>query len=86
MSNNLSTITIPDDCCAAILDAVQRAVIDKRASKATRKAAFSALLALVEAGVAAGETSVSSTARDMSAPEQARTLTGLFWKELPVRV
>jgi hypothetical protein len=63
-----STIAMPDDCYAAVLDAVQRAVIDKCASKATRKSAFSALLALVEAGVVAGETSVSSTARDMSAP------------------
>ena len=42
MSNNLSTITIPDDCYAVILDAVQRAIIDKCASTATRKAAFSA--------------------------------------------
>jgi hypothetical protein len=50
MSNNLSTITIPDDCYAAILDAVQRAIIDKCASKVTRKVAFSALLALIEAG------------------------------------
>jgi hypothetical protein len=61
MSNNLTTITIPDDCYAVIIDAVQRAIIDKYASKATRKAAFSALLA---SGVVAGETSVSSTARD----------------------
>jgi hypothetical protein len=36
--------------------------------KLTRKAAFSALLALVEAGVVAGETAVSSTARGMSDP------------------
>jgi hypothetical protein len=90
MSNNLSTITIPDDCCAAILDAVQRAVIEKCASKATRKAAFSALLALIEAGVVAGETPVSSTARDIgplgSTPIKTRTLTDLFWNALPVRV
>jgi hypothetical protein len=80
MSNNLSTTTIPDDCCAVILDAVQRAIIDKYASKSTRKAAFSALLALIEAGVVAGETSVSSTARDMaplgSTPAKMRRLTG----------
>jgi hypothetical protein len=61
------TITMPDDSYAAVLDALQRAVIDKCASKVTRKVAFSALLALVEAGVVAGETSVSLTARDMSA-------------------
>jgi hypothetical protein len=42
MSNNLSAITIPDNCYAAILDAVQRAIVDKYASKATRQAAFSA--------------------------------------------
>jgi hypothetical protein len=41
-------ITMPDDCYAAVLDAIQRTVTDKCASKATRKAAFSALLALVE--------------------------------------
>jgi hypothetical protein len=76
--------TMPDDCYAAVLDAVQCAVIDKRASKATRKAAFSALLALVEAGGEAGETSLSSAAKDRSTPGQ--TLTGLFWKALPVRL
>jgi hypothetical protein len=58
------TITMPEDCYAAVLDAVQRAVIDKCASKATRKAAFSALSALVEPG----EISIGSAARDMSAP------------------
>jgi hypothetical protein len=86
MSNNLSTTTIPDDCYAVILDAIQRTVTDKCASKATRKAAFSALSALVGAGGVPGETSVSSVARNMSAPEQTRTLTDLFWKALPVRV
>jgi hypothetical protein len=79
-------ITMPDDCYAAVLDAIQRTVTDKCASKATRKAAFSALLALIEAGGVPGETSVGSAAGNMSAPEQTRTLTGLFWKELPVRV
>jgi hypothetical protein len=76
--------TLPADCYAAVLDAVQRAVIDKRASKATRKAAFSALLALVEARGQAGETSLSSAARDRSSSGQ--TLTDLFWKALPVRL
>jgi hypothetical protein len=75
MNNNLPTITIRDDCYAVILDAVQRAIIDKYASKATRKAAFSALLALIEAGVVARETSVSSTAKDIAALlRQARKL------------
>jgi hypothetical protein len=59
---------MPEDCYAAVLDAVQRAVIDKCASKATRKAAFSALSALVEPRGIAQEISVSSAARDMSAP------------------
>jgi hypothetical protein len=40
MSDDRSTITIPSESCAAILDAVQRALIDRYASKATRKAAF----------------------------------------------
>ena len=79
-------IRLPDDCYAAVLDAIQRAVTDKCASKATRKAAFSALLPLVEASAVPGETSVSSAARNMSAPEQTRKLTDLFWKALPVRV
>ena len=78
-------MTMPDDC-VAVLDAIQRTATDKCASKATRKAAFSALLALVEGGGAPGETSVGSAAGNMSAPEQTRTLTGLFWKAPPVRV
>jgi hypothetical protein len=50
MGNDRSTIIIPSESCAAILDAVQSALIDRYASKATRKAALSALLALIEAG------------------------------------
>jgi hypothetical protein len=78
-------VTIPDDCYAVVLDAVQRTVTDKCASTATRKAAFSALLALIDAGGVPGETSVRSAARNMSASEQTQTLTDLFWKALPVR-
>jgi hypothetical protein len=78
--------TMPDDCYAAVLGAIQRTVTDKCASKATRKAAFSALLALVEPDGVPGETSVGSAARNMSAPQQTRTLTDLFWKALPGRV
>jgi hypothetical protein len=37
MSNNLSTITIPDDCCAALLDAVQRAVTDPWAQRLSKR-------------------------------------------------
>ena len=75
MSNNLSTIRIPDDCYAVILDAVQRAIIDKCASTATRKAAFSALLALIDAGVLLGDTSIDLRARGASAtaPTRAKT-------------
>jgi len=72
MNDDRSTITIPCQGFAAIVDAVQRAVIDKGASKATRKAAFSALLALVEAGLVIGDdTSVSSPARDRNNPAVA---------------
>jgi hypothetical protein len=77
-------VAIPDDCYAVVLDAVQRTVTDKCASTATRKAAFSALLALIDAGGVPGETSISSVARNMSAAEQTRTLIDLFWKVLPV--
>jgi hypothetical protein len=81
-------IVMSDDCYAAVLDAIQRTITDKLASKATRKAAFSALLALVEAGVSC-ETSVSSAARDTaplgSTTVKSRTLTDLFWKTPPVR-
>ena len=75
MSDDRSTITIPDDGCAVILDAVQRAIVDKYAAKATRKAAFSALLALVEAGMMVGDTSISSTAKsaNTAAPTPIKT-------------
>jgi hypothetical protein len=51
MGDERSTITIPRHAYTAMADAVQHAIIDKGASKATRKAAFSALLALVDAGL-----------------------------------
>ena len=75
MSDDRSTITIPDDGCAVILDAVQRAIVDEYAAKATRKAAFSALLALVEAGMMVGDTSISSTAKsaNTAAPTPIKT-------------
>jgi hypothetical protein len=56
-----------------IVDAVQRAVLDKGASKATRKAAFSAILALVDAGLIIGVTPPGAPARDGHAPAQVRT-------------
>jgi hypothetical protein len=75
MSDNRSTITIPSETWAAILDAVQRAIVDKYAAKATRKAAFSTLLALIEAGVVAGDTSINSPARDARGVTVAHTKT-----------
>ena len=66
MSDDRSTITIPCQGFAAIVDAIERAIVDKGASKATRKAAFSALLALVEAGLVIGDTSMSSPVRERS--------------------
>jgi hypothetical protein len=69
MSDDRSNITIPSKSYAAILDAVQRAIVDKCASKATRRAAFSALLALIEAG------SIDSPARDARGGTVARPKT-----------
>jgi hypothetical protein len=63
MSDEPCTVTIHGPGITAIADAVQRAVTDRGASKATRKAAFSALLALIEAGWVIGDTSTSSPAR-----------------------
>jgi hypothetical protein len=77
MSDDSPIITVPDDGYAAIVDAIQRAIIDRYASKATRKAAFSALLALIEAGVVVGDTSLGSPARDASGPALAHTKTRL---------
>lgn len=73
MGNNRVAITIPADGYAAILDAVQRAVIDRYASKATRKAAFSALLALIEAGAVVGDTAIDLPTRDASGSAVSQT-------------
>jgi hypothetical protein len=73
MSNNRAAITIPADGYAAILDAIQRAVIDRYACKATRKAAFSALLALIEAGAVVGDTSIDLPTRDDSGSAVTQT-------------
>jgi hypothetical protein len=73
MSDDRSTITVPHHGFAAIVDAVQRAVLDKGASKATRKAAFSAILALVDAGLVIGDASTSAPARDGRTPAYAGT-------------
>ena len=77
MSDDRSTVTIHRHGYAAIVDAVQCAVIDKRASKATRKAAFSALLALVDAGLIIGDTSSSPPPSDGKGSAAAHGRTGL---------
>jgi hypothetical protein len=71
MSDDHSTITLPPDALTVIVDAIQRAIVDKGASKATRKAAFSALLALVDAGLIVGVTSTNSPANDATGVAQA---------------
>lgn len=75
MSDDRSTITIPSETLTAILDALQHAIVDKYAAKATRKAAFSALLALIESGAVAGDMSISSPARDAKGATVAHTKT-----------
>jgi hypothetical protein len=77
MSDNRTIITLPPYATNAIMDAVQRAIIDKGASKATRKAAFSALLALVDAGLIKGSVSANSLARDETGA--AQTPVGTRW-------
>lgn len=76
MSDDRSTTTIPRYACTAMIDAVQCAIIDKGASKATRKAAFSALLALVDAGLVM-DASAGSPAEEGNGPAPARVRTGL---------
>jgi len=76
MSDDRSTITIPRHAFAAVVDAVQRAVIDRGASKATRKAAFSTLLALLDAGLIR-DTSTTPPAVDENGRPQAHARTGL---------
>jgi hypothetical protein len=67
MNDDRASITVPRNAYAAITDAMQRAVVDRGASKATRKAAFSALLALVDAGLIR-DSSTGSPATDGIAP------------------
>lgn len=76
MSDDRAGITVPRNLHAAITDALQRAVVDRGASKATRTAAFSALLALVDAGLIR-DTSSASPAGDGIAPAATHALTGL---------
>jgi hypothetical protein len=76
MSDDRIGIMVPRNAYAAMTDAMQRAVVDRGASKATRKAAFSALLALVDAGLIR-DTSSASPAADGIAPAAAHARTGL---------
>jgi hypothetical protein len=76
MSDDRIGIMVPRNAYAAMTDAMQRAVVDRGASKATRKAAFSALLALVDAGLIR-DTSNASPAADGIAPAAAHARTGL---------
>jgi hypothetical protein len=76
MSDDRANITVPRNAYAAITDAMQRAVIDRGASRATRKAAFSALLALVDAGLIR-DTSAGSPAADGIAAGTTHSRTGL---------
>jgi hypothetical protein len=74
-NDHRSITTIPRDACAAIMDSIQRAIIDKGASKATRKAAFSALLALIDAGLIVGDTSTGAPASDKTGATHAQVST-----------
>ncbi len=77
MSDDRSTMTISRNACSAMIDAVQCAVIDKGASKATRTAAFSALLALAEAGLIVDTSAAGLAADDGNAPTPPHVRTGL---------
>lgn len=76
MSDHRSVITLPPDAFTMIMDAIQRAIVDKGASKATRKAAFSALLALVDAGLIVGVASTNSPASDETGVARVHVSTG----------
>lgn len=76
MSDDRTGITVPRSAYASMTDAMQRAVVDRGASKATRKAAFSALLALVDAGLIR-DTSSAPTAGDGIAPAATHARAGL---------
>lgn len=76
MSDDRAGTTVPRNAYAAMTDALQRAVVDRGASKATRTAAFSALLALVDAGLIR-DTSNASPAGELIPPAATHARTGL---------
>ena len=67
MSHDRAVITLSANVTTTILDAVQRAIIDRGASRATRKAAFSALMALADAGLLKGGRPAHPSARTETA-------------------
>ncbi len=75
MSEDRSIIAVPPCAFTAIVDAIQRAIVDKGASKATRKAAFSALLALIDAGLIVATRSTNAAARGETGAAQAHLST-----------
>jgi len=78
MGDDRSVVTLSPLATTAIVDAIQRAIIDKGASKATRKAAFSALLALVDAGLIEGNMPTSSPAKEEPVAVQGNVSTRWF--------
>jgi hypothetical protein len=76
MSDDRTSLTVPHSAYTAMTDAIQRAVIDRGASKATRTAAFSALLALVDVGLVR-DTSSDSVGEDEIPPAPTHARTGL---------
>jgi hypothetical protein len=78
MGDDRSVVTLSPLATTAIVDAIQRAIIDKGASKATRKAAFSALLALVDAGLIKGNMPTSLPAKDETVAAQGNVSTRWF--------
>jgi hypothetical protein len=76
MSDDRSMVTIPHHAFAAMVDTVQRAVIDKGASKATRMAAFTAVLALVDAGLIRDTSTIAPVVGE-NGPAPAHLRTGL---------
>jgi hypothetical protein len=75
---NDDRVILSRQACNALMDAVQRAIIDRGASKATRRAAFSALLALVDAGLIIGNPSMKPPDRDETRTAEAPVSTKRF--------
>ncbi len=72
MSDDCFDVTIPDYAFAVIVDALQETVIDRGASRTARRAAFTALLALVEAGLVSDASADSPAENENSAAPPVR--------------